>query len=113
LWVANRRQCTPHFGTKQHGRKGKCQRGTGLEDLLLDPRVLPRGGGQKLEQQLGGLGLACARLARDDATLVPAVAPHVVIRVVGDGKHVRWHLTDLHPFVRLDRLTLRVQLRLK
>jgi hypothetical protein len=90
-----------------------CSYGTGLENLLLDPRVLPRSGGQELQQQLGGLGLACTRLARDDTALVLAVTPHEVVRIVRDRKHMWLHLADLHPFVRLYRLGLCVKVKMK
>ena len=37
--------------------------GVGLEDLLLDPRVLPADGRQELQDQLRALRLAGTRLA--------------------------------------------------
>ena len=76
----------------------------GLEYLLLDPVVLAADGRQELEYELGALGLAGARLARDDHALVVLVAAHVVVGVVADGEYVRRQLADLLVAILLDLL---------
>lgn len=73
-----------------------------LENLLLDPRVLATDGGQVLQDQLGGLGLAGAALATDDDALVLVEALHVVVGIVADGENVRRQLADLVVLVQAD-----------
>lgn len=80
------------------------QDGIGLEDLLLDPRVLARDGGQVLEDELGRLGLAGPRLPRDDDALVLPGPPHQRVAVVSDGEDVRGKLANLLLLVQLDLL---------
>jgi len=66
--------------------------------------VLAGDGGHELQDELGRLGLASARLAGDDAALVALVAAHVVVRVVRDREDVRRHVADLLALVALDNL---------
>ena len=80
------------------------QNGISLEDLLLDPRVLPADGGQVLQDQLGGLRLPGAGLARDDDALVLPRAAHQRVAVVADGEDVGRELADLLLLVELDLL---------
>lgn len=82
------------FSQTQRRRNGELKRltfhnGVGLEDLLFNPRVLARDGSQKLQDQLGGLGLAGARFAGDDAALVASVAAHGAVSCVCHGENVR------------------------
>ena len=81
------------------------QDGVGLEDLLLDPGVLAGDGCQVLEDELGRLGLAGARLAGDDDALVLSGPPHQRVAVVSDGKDVWGQLSDLLLLVQLDLLS--------
>ncbi len=76
----------------------------GLEYLLLNPVVLPTDGSQELEYELGGLGLACARLATNYHTLVVLVAQHVVVGIVSDGEYVGRKLANLFVTVLLNLL---------
>ena len=80
------------------------QNGISLEDLLLDPGVLPADGGQVLQDQLGGLRLPGAGLARDDDALVLPRAAHQRVAVVADGEDVGRELADLLLLVELDLL---------
>ena len=76
----------------------------GLEDLLLDPGVLAARRRQVLQDQLGALRLAGARLAADDDALVHPRPPHQRVAVVADGEDVRRQLADLLLLVQLDLL---------
>ncbi len=60
----------------------------------------------KAEEVLAGLGLASARLARDDDARVTAAAPHVRVRGIGQGKDVGLALKDGAAVVVVDHLTM-------
>lgn len=88
--------------TDGFGVTERFQNGVRLENLLLDPRVLPTDRRQVLQDQLCTLGLARAGLTGDDDALVLAIATHVRVRVVPDGEDVRRKLADLALLVQLD-----------
>ena len=71
-------------------------------NLLLAAEV--GDGGQVAHDDLGGFGLAAARLAADDDARVLAVALHRLVGGVADGEDVRRPLEDLAALVLRDVL---------
>ena len=67
----------------------------GVENLLLDPRVLPAARGQELQNQFRRFGLAAAALAADDDALIVLVPLHTPVGIVADGEDVRREFADL------------------
>lgn len=66
----------------------------GVENLLLNPRMLSARSRQELQRQLGRLGLAAATLTTDNNTLIMLVALHAPESIVTDGEDVRWQFAD-------------------
>ncbi len=75
-----------------------------LENLLLDPRVLPADGRQVLQDEFGALGFARARLAADDDALILLRPLHQGVAIVSDGEDVRRQLADFLFPVQFDLL---------
>ena len=75
-----------------------------MQDLELYLRVSAADGGEVLQDELGALRLAGARLAADDDALVHPRPPHQRVAVVADGEDVRRQLADLLLLVQLDLL---------
>ena len=80
--------------------------GVGLQNLLLNPRVLAGNRSQKLEHQLGGLRLPGTGLAGNDAALVALVTAHGSVRRVRDGENVRRLVANLLLFVHFHVLAI-------
>ena len=78
----------------------------GVENLLLDPRVLPAGRCQELQNQLGRFSLATAALATDDDALIVLVALHAPVGIVADGEDVRREFADLLVRVPTDVISI-------
>lgn len=74
----------------------------GLQDLLLDPRMLPTDGRKKLQNQLRGFSLSSSTFPTDDDTLVSLSSLHEIVSVVCCGKDVWGLFSDLFVLVAID-----------
>ena len=76
--------------------------GVRLQNLLLNPGMLPTDGRQELQDKLRGLCLPCSALPTDNDTLVTLPSLHEVVGIVCCGKDVRRFFSNLLVFVAVN-----------